>query len=41
MSVIVKALKVVKDYIGEQEELGKRILLITLMAGHGNIVCNE
>lgn len=41
MKYIVKALRVVKDYIKQQEEAGKKILLISLMAGHGMIADNE
>ena len=41
MKYIVKALRVVKDYIKQQEEAGKKVLLISLMAGHGMIADNE
>ena len=35
MRTIVKALRVIYDYISEQERKGKKILLISLIAGHG------
>jgi hypothetical protein len=41
MEYIVKCLKVIRDYIKEQEKLGKKIFLISLMAGHGMIHNND
>ena len=41
MEYIVKCLKVIRDYIKEQEKKGKKIFLISLMAGHGMIHNND
>ena len=35
MRTIVKALRVINDYISDQERKGKKILLISLFASHG------
>ena len=37
----MKALRVVRDYIAEMEKNGKKILLLSLMSGHGFIAQNE
>ena len=41
MKYIIKALRVVRDYIKQQEKEGKKILLVSLMAGHGMIANND
>ena len=38
---IVKALRVVKDYIADMEKKRKKILMICMMSGHGFIAQNE
>ena len=38
---IVKALRVVKDYIADMESKGKKILMLCMMGSHGFIAQNE
>ena len=41
MEYIVRVLRLVRDYIKELAGQGKKVVLFSLMAGHGMIVNNE
>ena len=41
MEYIVRVLRLIRDYIREQSNSGKKVVLFTLVAGHGMIVDNE
>ena len=41
MEYIVRVLRLIRDYIREQSKKGKKVVLFTLVAGHGMIVDNE
>ena len=41
MEYIVRVLRLIRDYIKKQSKSGKKVVLFTLVAGHGMIVDNE
>ena len=41
MEYIVKAIRVIKEYIAKREKEGKKVLLFSLVAGHGMILNNH